>query len=714
MFFRRPPADTRSDRDDVRLGPAARRTPQRAEHRGSAASGVRDDRRDRPRAVAHDRLAPQLARVGDRRRVRATARRLDARRLRPAHVACQCDHTRSCGADRTRPGRPAWHCSPPLRSSLLWLASARGRVAREHAHARARLRRDLRRRGRHAARRAQDLALLPDLRHSRGPLPRTRQLPGGPEGRGGAPHLAHEHGSAASVVRDRLRPRLPDRRGLRRERVPHARDAHRAWSASAATSTTGTTPARSSRSGPPTSPRSTRATWPATCVALRVAMLEISERPLLDTATLDGIADTVRLALEDLQAARSVIAAVAAALDEVRTALEEVIRRISLDTPPDEPRRVARFCSRGSPRSPEALNSRMARPCARRSRQRRTRVRQPRSVRRRGCGGARATRPHRHLRAVGARGARRRRLACRRARSGARTAAVVRAEPRRSRRGPRRRARARSMRLAAGDEPRTRQWAARVAAGIRGGRATSVALLAELRLGADIAREMWNHTDFAMLFDESRHALLDRLQRRRGPPRRLLLRHARERVPPRELPRGRQGRDPAGALVPARPRYHAHRRRDGARELEREHVRVPHAAARDEELARRRCSIAPTRASCAGRSSTARQRGVPWGVSESAFNAKDVELTYQYQAFGVPGLGLKRGLSADVVDRAVRHGARAHGRAARGARQHDRARRPGRRGPVRLLRGDRLHAGPRAGRQASGRSCARTWRTTRA
>ena len=43
------------------------------------------------------------------------------------------------------------------------------------------------------------------------------------------------------------------------------------------------------------------------------------------------------------------------------------------------------------------------------------------------------------------------------------------------------------------------------------------------------------------------------------------------------------------------------------------------------------------------------ERGVPWGVSESAFNAKDAELTYQYQAFGVPGLGLKRGLSDDVV-----------------------------------------------------------------
>ena len=41
--------------------------------------------------------------------------------------------------------------------------------------------------------------------------------------------------------------------------------------------------------------------------------------------------------------------------------------------------------------------------------------------------------------------------------------------------------------------------------------------------------------------------------------------------------------------------------------------------------------------------------GVPWGVSESAYNARDVELTYQYSNFGVPGLGLKRGLSENAV-----------------------------------------------------------------
>jgi cyclic beta-1,2-glucan synthetase len=43
------------------------------------------------------------------------------------------------------------------------------------------------------------------------------------------------------------------------------------------------------------------------------------------------------------------------------------------------------------------------------------------------------------------------------------------------------------------------------------------------------------------------------------------------------------------------------------------------------------------------------ERGVPWGVSESGYNARDLEMTYQYSNFGVPGLGLRRGLSDDVV-----------------------------------------------------------------
>ena len=44
-----------------------------------------------------------------------------------------------------------------------------------------------------------------------------------------------------------------------------------------------------------------------------------------------------------------------------------------------------------------------------------------------------------------------------------------------------------------------------------------------------------------------------------------------------------------------------------------------------------------------------RRRGVPWGISESGYNAVDSNLNYQYHAFGVPGLGFKRGLGDDLV-----------------------------------------------------------------
>jgi cyclic beta-1,2-glucan glucanotransferase len=41
--------------------------------------------------------------------------------------------------------------------------------------------------------------------------------------------------------------------------------------------------------------------------------------------------------------------------------------------------------------------------------------------------------------------------------------------------------------------------------------------------------------------------------------------------------------------------------------------------------------------------------GVPWGISESAYNLVDRHGNYQYKAFGIPGLGLKRGLGDEVV-----------------------------------------------------------------
>jgi cyclic beta-1,2-glucan synthetase len=43
------------------------------------------------------------------------------------------------------------------------------------------------------------------------------------------------------------------------------------------------------------------------------------------------------------------------------------------------------------------------------------------------------------------------------------------------------------------------------------------------------------------------------------------------------------------------------------------------------------------------------QLDVPWGISESGYNLVDASLNLQYRAFGVPELGLKRGLSEDLV-----------------------------------------------------------------
>jgi cyclic beta-1,2-glucan synthetase len=44
-----------------------------------------------------------------------------------------------------------------------------------------------------------------------------------------------------------------------------------------------------------------------------------------------------------------------------------------------------------------------------------------------------------------------------------------------------------------------------------------------------------------------------------------------------------------------------------------------------------------------------RAKHIPWGISEAAYNARDREMTYQYTNFGVPGLGLKRGLGQNLV-----------------------------------------------------------------
>ncbi len=55
------------------------------------------------------------------------------------------------------------------------------------------------------------------------------------------------------------------------------------------------------------------------------------------------------------------------------------------------------------------------------------------------------------------------------------------------------------------------------------------------------------------------------------------------------------------------------------------------------------------RAAVARQIAYGRQRSMPWGISESGYNTVDANLNYQYHAFGVPGLGLTRGLAEDLV-----------------------------------------------------------------
>ncbi len=45
----------------------------------------------------------------------------------------------------------------------------------------------------------------------------------------------------------------------------------------------------------------------------------------------------------------------------------------------------------------------------------------------------------------------------------------------------------------------------------------------------------------------------------------------------------------------------------------------------------------------------AKRLNIPWGISEAAFNVKDLKSNYQYKAFGIPWLGLKRGLGDELV-----------------------------------------------------------------
>ncbi|HET6498752.1 MAG TPA: glucoamylase family protein, partial [Coriobacteriia bacterium] len=192
------------------------------------------------------------------------------------------------------------------------------------------------------------------------------------------------------------------------------------------------------------------------------------------------------------------------------------------------------------------------------------------------------------------------------------------------------------------------RWAEAITGMLASARPECELLLGRLRLNADIAREMWEHTDFSVLFDRSRMLfsigyntveghLDDSYYDMLASECRLasFLAIAKGDVPQEHW--FRLGRQIARA--------------DGGQALlswsaSMFEYLMPLLVMRSwpmtlldetyDAVVRRQIQYG-------------RELGVPWGISESAFNVLDGDLTYQYQAFGVPGLGLKRGLSEDIV-----------------------------------------------------------------
>ena len=378
-------------------------------------------------------------------------------------------------------------------------------------------------------------------------------------------------------------------------------------------------------------------------LALRVALLEATERPLFGPELLAGIADTARLALEDIAAVR-VPEAATDDRAEMRTALEETVRRITLDTPP---------VNLGEWRSLLGALDSLTFPL----RERAGRMEAT------GEGDARLALVANSVRAVCdlISGAIDTLDACAPWATEVLTATGSHdGEPDRALEPllghvPSLAGLAEGLAGAlealdgiGASDSQDAAWATRVATGIRQARQHTVTLLARMRLSADIAREMWEHTDFAMLFDE--HRLLFSIG----------FNTAEGRLDDSYYDMLASECRLASFLAIAKgdvPQEHWFRLGRAVTRTEGGAALVSWSASMFEYLMPLLVMktwpdtlLDRTYRNVVRRQvQYGRQRGVPWGVSESAFNAKDVELTYQYQAFGVPGLGLKRGLSADIV-----------------------------------------------------------------
>ena len=189
----------------------------------------------------------------------------------------------------------------------------------------------------------------------------------------------------------------------------------------------------------------------------------------------------------------------------------------------------------------------------------------------------------------------------------------------------------------------------------------------------------------------------DRLQRRRPPARRQLLRPARLRGAPRQLRRHRPGKAPAGALVQPRPAADHLRRPARAAVVERVDVRVPDAAAGHADLrphAARR--DVPRRRRAADRVRPRARRAVGRLRVRVQQDRRAAQLPVPRVRRPGPRLQARAGRRRG--HRAVRQRDGADGRPGVVVREPAPARRGGAARRVRLLRGDRLHARAAAAR----------------
>ncbi len=193
-----------------------------------------------------------------------------------------------------------------------------------------------------------------------------------------------------------------------------------------------------------------------------------------------------------------------------------------------------------------------------------------------------------------------------------------------------------------------RAWATGMLDGVLGARPAAAQLLGQLHLDAAMAREMWEHTDFTTLFDEQRLLFSIGYNTAEG------------RLDPSYYDMLASECRLASFLAIAKgdiPQEHWFRLGRAITQTAGGRALLSWSASMFEYLmpllvmrSWPMTLLDQTYDSVVRRQiQYGRERGVPWGVSESAFNAKDAGLVYQYQAFGVPGLGLKRGLSDDVV-----------------------------------------------------------------